>query len=72
MVAEPGLDLLGRPGGERIDGQNAVGGLERFERGAVGVLIAFAAGDAGVEAGQRLSQRLDLANGAAGVGLVAP
>ncbi|MNY11257.1 hypothetical protein D3C86_1442770 [compost metagenome] len=35
-------------------------------------MIAFAAGDAGIEPAHSLSQRLDLANGAAGVGCAAP
>ncbi|MNY38935.1 hypothetical protein D3C86_1735940 [compost metagenome] len=72
VIAQPVFDLFGRPGGERVDCQDAVDDLERFERGAVAVLIAFTAGDAGVEIGQRLGQRLDLAKGAAGVRRSAP
>ncbi|MNY70388.1 hypothetical protein D3C86_2085110 [compost metagenome] len=54
MIAKPGLDLLGGPGGQRIDGQDGVDCLEGFQVGAVAVLITFAPGDTGVEADKGL------------------
>src|SRR5262245_14085021 len=65
-------DLGGRDARERIEFQPRAFNLNRRNAGALAALKAFAAIDPGIEAGQRLAERLDLAQIATGIGIGGP
>src|SRR3990167_7266651 len=67
-----GLEVGGRPVGERVDLDALAVGLEEIQPRADGILEALAAGEPGVEALKRARQRLGLAGMAAEDGVGAP